>query len=66
MLKAKDLRNENLDELKAKVFTLRQEVYELRGGNERKREKPHLIAQKRKDIAKILTVLREKEDGKNG
>jgi large subunit ribosomal protein L29 len=61
MYKAKELRNESKEELELKLVTLRKEIYDLRAESERKAEKPHLISQKRKEIARILTVRREKE-----
>lgn len=61
MLKAKELREESLDELDLKEQTLRREIFELRSQqNENKTQKTHLIGQKRKEIARVLTVRREK------
>ncbi len=58
MLKAKDLINEDLGELEAKLETLRHEIYELRSELlDSKTQKTHLIGEKRKDIARILTIL---------
>jgi large subunit ribosomal protein L29 len=62
MLKAQDLRNESGDELDLKLKTLRSEIFDLRSQKlDSKTQKTHLIGQKRKDIARILTVMREKE-----
>ncbi len=62
MLKAKDLRNENNEELEAKLGTLRKEIFELRSQRlDSKTQKTHLIGQKRKEIAYIMTVKRERE-----
>lgn len=62
MLKAKDLRNENNEELDAKLGTLRKEIFELRSQRlDSKTQKTHLIGQKRKEIACIMTVKRERE-----
>jgi large subunit ribosomal protein L29 len=68
MLKAQDLRGENVEELDEKLETLRQEVFQLRSQRlDSKTQKIHLIGQKRKEIARILTVKRERElRGKNG
>lgn len=62
MYKAKDLRDQNLEELEViyddsckKLFVL---VNELK--SQKKREKPHEIKQVRKDIARILMVISEK------
>ena len=62
MYKAKDLRDQNIEELEAiydesckKLFGL---INELK--SQKKREKPHEIKHARKDIARILTVIAEK------
>lgn len=61
MLKTKDLRNESDDELNARLSTLRKEMYNLRSEQlENKSKQTHLIGQKRKEIARILTLLNEK------
>jgi large subunit ribosomal protein L29 len=63
MLKAKDLRDQSIEELEAALLDAKKELFEL--NNElkqtRKIEKPHLLRERKKDIAKILTVIREKE-----
>lgn len=62
MKKASDLRDESDDELEVKLETLRGEVFELRSQNvDSKTQKTHLISQKRKEIARILTITRERE-----
>jgi large subunit ribosomal protein L29 len=62
MLKAKDLRNESAEELDVKLASLRQEIYNLRSEQlENKSKQTHLIGQKRKEIARILTVKGEKK-----
>lgn len=62
MYKAKDLRDQSIEELEAiyddsckKLFTLINEMK-----SQKKREKPHEIKHARKDIARILTVMSEK------
>lgn len=62
MYKAKDLRDQSIEELEAiyddsckKLFMLINEMK-----SQKKREKPHEIKHARKDIARILTVLSEK------
>jgi large subunit ribosomal protein L29 len=62
MYKAKDLRDQSLDELEAiynesckKLFELVNQFKSLK-----KREKPHEIQHARKDIARLLTVMTEK------
>ncbi|MCH9704312.1 MAG: 50S ribosomal protein L29 [Chlamydiae bacterium] len=60
-MKAKDLRDESIDELEAKQTALRAEIFELRSERlDGKTQKTHLIGQKRRDIARIKTVLVEK------
>ncbi len=62
MLKAQDLRGEQSEELEIKLGELRKEIFELRGQKlDSKTQKTHLIGQKRKEIARILTVKRERE-----
>ncbi len=62
MLKAQELRNESADEMNNKLESLRKEIFELRSQKlDSKTQKTHLIGQKRKEIARILTVKREQE-----
>lgn len=62
MLKAQDLRNESAEELETKLDVLRKEIFQLRSQKlDSKTQKTHLIGQKRKEIARILTVKRERE-----
>jgi large subunit ribosomal protein L29 len=62
MLRARDLRNESLDELNLKLLALKNEVLQLRSQRlDSKTQKTHLIGQKRKEIARILTVMKEYE-----
>ncbi len=64
MLKIKDIREMNVTELKQKVYSLKEELFNLR----RKQavgqlEKGATITTIRKDIARIYTVIRERELG---
>ena len=62
-LKAKNIRSETKEELYQKEATLRKELYELQvKASSGAVDKPHRIRQIRKDIARILTVLKEKEN----
>lgn len=62
MYKASELRNETDDELDLKLDSLSKEIFELRSERlDSKTQKTHLIRQKRKAIARILTIKREKE-----
>ncbi len=61
MLKAKDLRQMSEEELVAKLRELRRELFQLRMDKAlAKLEQPHRFKEVRRDIARILTVLREK------
>jgi large subunit ribosomal protein L29 len=61
MLKPEDLKKQKPDELKAVYDDLSKEIFEI--NNEysisRKLEKPHLLREKKKDRARILTVLNQ-------
>lgn len=62
MYKANELRSESSEELDVKLDTLHREVFELRSERlDSKTQKTHLIRQKRKEIARILTIKRERE-----
>lgn len=60
--KKKELKDQSVQELKAHVHHLDREIYQLRNelATQRKLEKPHLIKEKRKDKARILTILTQK------
>ena len=63
MTKASNLRDMTVEELEASLTDLSKELYNLL--NEMKRakklEKPHLLKQKRKEKARLLTILHEKQ-----
>ncbi len=65
MAKKKSLNDQTIDELKAMVKDLDREVFHLRNelSTQRKLEKPHQIKEKRKDKARILTMLTQKQKG---
>lgn len=64
-LKAKDIRNETIEELREKELELRKELYELKMQAHSSRiEKPHRIKEVRRDIARLLSVLKEKENAR--
>lgn len=64
MLKAQELRNQSIEELKTLYSDLCAELFHL--VNERRikqsLEKPHLIKEKKKERARLLTILREKRE----
>ncbi len=63
MLKAIDLQNQAEQELVVLASDLEKEIFQL--NNElmmaRKVEKPHLIKAKKKDRARVLTILTQKQ-----
>ena len=62
-MKAKELREKSIEELQALGGDIEKELYELKCelSLEKKLEKPHLIREKRRAKARILTVLQEKK-----
>lgn len=61
-MKAKELRELSLPELKEKLAQLRQELFNLRFQKAIHRlENPMKIRNLKRDIARVLTVIREKE-----
>lgn len=59
MLDIKDLRKQSLTELKAMVQDLSKEIYDLKTelSIARKIEKPHLLREKKRDRARVMTVM---------
>ncbi len=65
MIKANELRNMTVDEIRHKLETLKKELFGLRTEAKAGRiEKPHRIKQSRKDIARCETIIREKANAK--
>jgi large subunit ribosomal protein L29 len=62
MNKAKDLRDQKIEELEATYQESCKKLFEVNNQfkSEKKREKPHEIKHIRKDIARLLTVMTEK------
>jgi large subunit ribosomal protein L29 len=61
-LKSQDLRNMATEELKSKYDSLIESLFKLnQQAKIGKLEKPDQIRQMRKDIARILTIIREKD-----
>lgn len=60
--KKKELKDQSVKELLAQVHDLDREVFQLRNelATQRKLEKPHLIKEKRKQKARVLTILTQK------
>lgn len=62
MLKPAELRNLSKQELSEKIVTLKKSLFEmLSQGATGRVEKPSKIKEARRDVARILTVLREGE-----
>lgn len=63
MVKANEFRDQSVEELIARQNDLRKEIFEMRNkhSQEKKLEKPHQLRELRKDLARLLTILREKE-----
>ncbi len=61
-IKTQELRNMAAEELKAKYSVLTESLFKLnQQAKIGKLEKPDQIRQMRKDIARILTIIREKD-----
>ena len=61
-MKAVDMRQMTVEELNAKLKELKSELFKLRFQNEiNQLDNPHKIADVKDDIARVMTVLREKE-----
>ncbi len=64
-MKATELRNLSRQELKEKMNELKKSLYEMRIKNATARiEKPSKIKEARRDIARILTIMRDKKENK--
>lgn len=63
MTKASEFRDQTVEELIASCEDARKALFQLVNQNKqtKKMDKPHLIRQKRKDIARLLTVITEKQ-----
>lgn len=64
MRKAKEFRDMSIEELQALHDDTRQSLYHLINDlkKSKKIEKPHLINEKKKEIARLLTVITEKQN----
>ena len=63
MTKLSELRNQSAEDLKTLFETLSKEIFQLRNEFKitRKIEKTHLIKEKKRKRAQIMTILREEE-----
>jgi large subunit ribosomal protein L29 len=65
MIKATELRNMTVDEIRLKIEGLKKELFALRSEAKAGRiEKPHKVGDTRRDIAKCETIIREKSNVK--
>lgn len=60
-MKVRDLRVLSVEELKEKLEGLNKQLMELQFKRKAGVEKPHLFNVTKKDIARILTLLKERE-----
>jgi large subunit ribosomal protein L29 len=64
-VKANALRDQSVDELRQRVTELREEMFNLRFRNNlRQLDNPLKIRESRRELARVLTVLRQKEGAK--
>lgn len=63
MTKASDLRAQSAEELEVACLDARKELFNLRNSLQRdkKLEQPHLLRSKKREIARLLTILNEKQ-----
>ena len=63
-MKASELRDKNADELASELLRLRKEQFQLRMQKASGQlGQHHLLAETRRDIARVKTVLQEKRNG---
>jgi large subunit ribosomal protein L29 len=64
-VKANAMREQSVDELRQRVTELREEMFNLRFRNNlRQLDNPLKIRESRRELARVLTVLRQKEGAK--
>jgi len=65
MLQAKELREKSVEQLQVQEQDLARDVYQMNCELKlsRKLDKPHLVREKKRDRARLLTILREKKEG---
>ena len=67
MTKVSELKDQSVEELSFQYRDLSKELYQLKNklSIERKLDKPHLLRAKKRDRARVLTVLRQKNQKEN-
>jgi len=62
MLKAKELRDQSVEELELMYHDSMHQLFELKNrARMEKPEQPHLVRQMRRQIARLLTVINQKK-----
>lgn len=63
MTKANNLRDQSVEELELNLETARKDLFNLRCelSQSARWEKPHRLKQNRKEVARLLTILHEKQ-----
>ena len=62
-LKPEDIRNMTVEEISNKVIALQEELYKMKFEQKSGRvEKPHMIGETKRNIARCNTILREKQN----
>ena len=65
-MKIKEIRDLSVEEIKTKLIEKKKEVMDLKIKHSmRSLEKPSFISQTKRDIAKLLTILKEKQKGES-
>lgn len=65
-MKSNDIRNMTEAEIEQTLESLKEQLFKVRQETQTGQvERPHRFRQLRKDIAKCLTILKERESGKN-
>ena len=63
-MKTKELRNKTVKELEHELYSLKENLFKLRYQAKTGRlEKPSIMRQLKRDIARIHTIIKEKENG---
>ncbi len=62
MLKPSELKDQSVEELRAMYHDLSKDIFQLKNEARmtRKTETPHLVRDKKRDRARVLTILRQK------
>jgi len=63
MSKASQFRDQSIEELEAKIIDVRKEIYTIVNNQKltKQKDKPHRLRLLKREIARILTVIRERQ-----